>query len=56
MGKISELLAKRAENIKGAVMIEVGQTRQQLSTPIAQQSSNSAVSGGGIHRDEVPAE
>jgi hypothetical protein len=56
MGKISELLAKRADNIKGAVMIEVGQTKQQLSTPVAQQASSQGAAGGEIHRDEVPAQ
>lgn len=56
MGKISELLGKRADNVKGAVMIEVGQTKQELKTPLAQQAANHVSAGGEIHRDEVPAE
>lgn len=54
MGKISELLGKRAENVKGAVMVEVGSTKQQLKTPLGQSQSTHAEAGGEIHRDEVP--
>ncbi len=54
MGKISELLGKRAENVKGAVMVEVGSTKQQLKTPLGQSESTHAEAGGEIHRDEVP--
>ena len=39
MGKISELFGKRAENVQGAVMIEVGSTRQQLKTPLSQRDA-----------------
>jgi hypothetical protein len=56
MGKISELFGKRAENVKGDVMIEVGSTRQQLKTPLAQRSASHAEAGSEIHRDEVPLE
>ncbi len=54
MGKISELLGKRAENVTGAVMVEVGTTKQQMKTPVAQRSANHAEAGSEIHRDEVP--
>jgi hypothetical protein len=54
MGKITELLGKRAENVKGAVMVEVGSTKQQLKTPVLQGQSTHAEAGSEIHRDEVP--
>ncbi len=56
MGKITELFGKRAENVTGAVMIEVGSTRQQLKTPLAQRDATHAEAGSEIHRDEVPLE
>jgi hypothetical protein len=56
MGKITELFGKRAENVTGAVMIEVGSTRQQLKTPLAQRDASHAEAGSEIHRDEVPLE
>jgi len=54
MGKISELLGKRAENVTGAVMVEVGSTKQQMKTPISQSAATHAEAGSEIHRDEVP--
>ena len=54
MGKITELLGKRAENVKGAVMVEVGSTKQELKTPVGQGQSTHAEAGSEIHRDEVP--
>jgi hypothetical protein len=54
MGKITELLGKRAENVKGAVMVEVGSTKQQLKTQVTQSSAAHAEAGSEIHRDEVP--
>ena len=56
MGKITELFGKRAENVTGAVMIEVGSTNQQLKTPLAQRDASHAEAGSEIHRDEVPLE
>jgi hypothetical protein len=56
MGKISELFGKRAESVKGDMMIEVGSTRQQLKTPLAQRGAMRGESGGEIHRDTVPLE
>ena len=56
MGKISEIMGKRAENIKGDVMVEVSSGRQQLRTQYSQSGAAHASTGGEIHRDEVPLE
>ncbi len=55
MGKISELLGKRAQNVSGTVMVEVGSTKQQLKTAIEQRQATHSEAGSEIHRDEVPA-
>jgi hypothetical protein len=54
MGKISEILGKRAQNVTGEVMVEVGSSKQQLKTPWAQKSTTHTDAGSEIHRDEVP--
>jgi len=54
MGKITELLGKRAENVKGAVMVEVGTTKQQLKTQVTQSQAAHGEAGSEIHRDQVP--
>ncbi len=54
MGKISEILGKRAQNVTGEVMVEVGSTKQQLKTPWAQKQATHIEAGSEIHRDEVP--
>jgi hypothetical protein len=54
MGKISEIIGKRAQNVTGEVMVEVGSSKQQLKTPWAQKQAAHAESGSEIHRDEVP--
>ena len=54
MGKISEILGKRAQNVTGEVMVEVGSSKQQLKTPWAQKQATHAEAGSEIHRDEVP--
>jgi hypothetical protein len=54
MGKISEILGKRSQNVTGEVMVEVGSTKQQLKTPWAQKQAAHAEAGSEIHRDEVP--
>ncbi len=56
MGKISEIMGKRAENIKGDVMVEVSSGKQQLRTQYSQSGAAHASTGGEIHRDEVPLE
>jgi hypothetical protein len=54
MGKISELLGKRSANLQGEVMVEVGQTKQQLKTQWTSRDASHSDPGGEIHRDEVP--
>ncbi|MBI2685815.1 MAG: hypothetical protein HYX27_05835 [Acidobacteria bacterium] len=54
MGKISEILGKRAKDIAGEVMVEVNGGKQQLRTQYANSNAKHAESGGEIHRDEVP--
>jgi hypothetical protein len=54
MGKISELLGKRAQNVSGTVMVEVGSTKQQLKTAVEQRQAAHSEAGSEIHRDEVP--
>jgi hypothetical protein len=54
MGKISEILGKRSQNVTGEVMVEVGSTKQQLKTPWAQKQATHVEAGSEIHRDEVP--
>ena len=54
MGKISEILGKRAQNVTGEVMVEVGSTKQQLKTPWAQREATHVEAGSEIHRDEIP--
>lgn len=54
MGKISEILGKRAQNVTGEVMVEVGSSKQQLKTPWAQKDATHTDAGSEIHRDEVP--
>lgn len=54
MGKISEILGKRAKDIAGEVMVEVNGGKQQLRTQYSKSDAKHAESGGEIHRDEVP--
>jgi len=54
MGKISEILGKRSQNITGEVMMEVGSSKQTLKTAWSSQQATHAEAGGEIHRDEVP--
>jgi hypothetical protein len=54
MGKISELLGKRAQNISGETTVEVKSTSQVLKTPYAQRGVQHSQSGGEISRDEIP--
>jgi hypothetical protein len=54
MGKISEIIGKRAANVSGEVTVEVQNSNQQLRTPYAQSAAHHADAGGEIHRDEVP--
>ena len=54
MGKISEILGKRAKDIAGEVMVEVNGGKQQLRTQYTNSAAKHTESGGEIHRDEVP--
>lgn len=55
MGKLSEIFGKRAENIKGDVMVEVTSGKQQqLRTGYSQRGAAHTDAGGEIHRDEIP--
>ena len=54
MGKISEIFGKRAQNVSGEVLVEVGSSKQQLRTPYAQRQAAHAEAGGEVNRDEVP--
>ncbi|MGA2595885.1 MAG: phage holin family protein [Bryobacteraceae bacterium] len=54
MGKISEIIGKRAQNVSGEVMVEVASGNQQLRTQYSQRKAAHADTGGEISRDEVP--
>lgn len=54
MGKISEIIGKRAANVSGEVMVEVASGKQQLRTQYSQHNATHTEAGGEINRDEVP--
>jgi hypothetical protein len=54
MGKISEIIGKRAANMTGEVMVEVSSGNQQLRTQYSQRKAAHTDAGGEIGRDEVP--
>ena len=54
MGKISEIIGKRAANVSGEVMVEVASGKQQLKTQYSERNAKHAEAGGEINRDEVP--
>jgi hypothetical protein len=54
MGKLSEIIGKRAANISGEVMVEVSSGKQQLKTQYSDRSGAHSEAGGEINRDEVP--
>jgi hypothetical protein len=54
MGKISEIIGKRSQNVTGEVMVEVASGSQQLRTQYSQRRAGHADTGGEINRDEVP--
>ncbi len=54
MGKISEILGKRAANISGESTVEVQNTNQVLHTQYTQRGAQHTEGGTEIHRDEVP--
>jgi hypothetical protein len=54
MGKISEIIGRRSQNLTGDVMVEVNSGKQQLRTAYSQQNANHTEAGGAINRDEIP--
>lgn len=54
MGKITEIIGKRAANVSGEVMVEVASGKQQLKTQYSQRKASHGEAGSEINRDEVP--
>jgi len=55
MGKLSELLGKRALTVQGEVMVEVTNSKnQQLKTPYVNRTATHLEAGSDLNRDEVP--
>lgn len=55
MGKLDELIGKRALNVQGEVMVEVVNSKnQQLKTPWSDRAVPRGDPGGELGRDEVP--
>ncbi|HWR50025.1 MAG TPA: hypothetical protein VN428_02905 [Bryobacteraceae bacterium] len=54
MGKISEIIGKRSQNLTGEMMVEVTSSTQQLKTAYSQQGASHSEAGSEISRDEVP--
>ena len=54
MGKISEIIGKRAATVTGEATIEVKSTSQQIRTPYSQRGVQHSQGGAEINRDEVP--
>ena len=54
MGKISEIIGKRAQNVRGEVMVEVASGKQQLKTQYSQRAATHGEAGSDINRDEIP--
>jgi hypothetical protein len=54
MGKISELLGKRAAQVTGEMTVEVPSGKQQLKTAYSQKKALHADAGSDMNRDEIP--
>ena len=54
MGKISELLGKRAAQVTGEMTVEVPSGKQQLKTAYSQKKALHADAGSDSNRDEIP--
>lgn len=55
MGKLSEILGKRSQNLQGEVMVEVTNSKnQQVRTAFTGKKAAHTDAGGEINRDEVP--
>ncbi len=54
MGKISEIIGKRAATVTGETTIEVQSGNQQLRTDYSKKAASHAESDGDVSRDEIP--
>ena len=54
MGKLSEVIGKRSQNVTGEMTVEVQSGAQQLKTAYSQRNAQHTASGGDLNRDEVP--
>jgi hypothetical protein len=54
MGKISELIGKRAAQVTGEMTVEVPAGKQQLKTLYSQKKALHADAGSEVNRDEIP--
>ncbi len=54
MGKLTEILGKRSQNLTGEATVEVRQTSQQLRTGYVDKGAQHSQAGAEINRDEVP--
>lgn len=54
MGKISEIIGKRAANVTGEATVDVENTSQQLRTSYQERRGEHSQTGAEIHRDEIP--
>lgn len=55
MGKISEIIGKRAATVTGETMVEVQSGNQQLKTDYTQKSASHGDANSDLNRDEIPA-
>jgi hypothetical protein len=54
MGKLTEIMGKRSQNLTGEATVEVQQTSQQLRTNYVDKGAQHSQAGAEISRDEVP--
>jgi hypothetical protein len=54
MGKISEIIGKRAANVTGEATVDVQNTSQQLRTSYQERRAEHTQTGAEINRDEIP--
>jgi hypothetical protein len=54
MGKLSEIIGKRAANVSGEMMLDNQSGPQQLKTNYTTNSATHSAAGGDVNRDEVP--
>ena len=56
MGKLAEILGRRARKLKGDIMVEVSSGPQRLQTPYTDTEAVHRGLGAEVHRDEIPLE